>query len=83
MTSDWLIDLHSAIFFEFFIPKDNSVRIDEFAAIPILLPSKFLIEYILAGKTLLDYTNLFFQNDYKKNDKITYKYFKDKYGRRN
>ena len=27
-----------------------------------------LIEYILAGKTLQDYTNLFSLNDYKKND---------------
>ena len=36
------------------------------------------IEYMLAGKTLLlDYTNLFSRNDYKKNDKIIYKYFKD------
>ena len=32
------------------------------------------IEYILAGKTLLDYTNLF-RNGYKKNVKIIYKYF--------
>ena len=40
------------------------------------------IEYMLAGKTLLDYINLFFPNDYKKNDKIIYKYFTDKYGRR-
>ena len=45
------------------------------------------IEYIIAGKTLLDYTNLFSLNDYQKNDKVTYKYFKDKcdkrkYGRR-
>ena len=31
-----------------------------------------LIEYIIAGKTLLDYTNLFSFNDYKKNDKIIY-----------
>ena len=31
------------------------------------------IEYMLAGKTLLDYTNLFSPNDYKKNDKILYK----------
>ena len=36
------------------------------------------IEYILAGKTLLEYTNLFSPNDYK-NDQIIYKYFKDKY----
>ena len=40
------------------------------------------IEYMLAGKTLLDDTNLFSPNDYKKNDKIIYKYFNDKYGRR-
>ena len=30
------------------------------------------IEYMLVGKTLLDYTHLFFPNDYKKNDKIIY-----------
>ena len=41
------------------------------------------IEYILAGKTLLDYTNLFSLNDYKKNHKIMCKYFKNKYGRSN
>ena len=37
------------------------------------------IEYLLAGKNLLDYTNLFSTNYYKKNDKIIYKYFKGKY----
>ena len=40
------------------------------------------IEYMLAGKTLLDYTNLLSPNDYKKNDKIIYNYFKNKYVRR-
>ena len=35
------------------------------------------IEYMILGKTLLDYTNLFSPNDYKKNDKIIYKYFKN------
>ena len=40
------------------------------------------IEYMLAGKTLLDYTNLFSLNHYKRNDKVIYKYFKDRYGRR-
>ena len=39
------------------------------------------LEYMLAGKTLLDDTNSFSPNDYKKNDKIIYKYFKDKYGK--
>ena len=38
------------------------------------------IEYMVTGKTLLDYTNLFPPNNYKKNDKIIYKYFQDKYG---
>ena len=31
------------------------------------------IEYMLAGKTLLDYTNLFSPKDYQKNDSIIYK----------
>ena len=37
------------------------------------------IEYMLAGKLLLDYTNLFSPYDYKKNERIICKYFKDKY----
>ena len=41
------------------------------------------LEYMLAGKTLLDYTNLFSPNDYEvdyeKIDKIIYRYFEDKY----
>ena len=40
------------------------------------------IEYMIAGKTLLDYTNLFSPNDYKENDKIIYKYFKERCGKR-
>ena len=37
---------------------------------------------MIAGKIWLDYINLFSPNDYRKNDKIIYKYFKDKYGKR-
>ena len=33
------------------------------------------IDFMLEGKSLLDYTNLFYPNKYKKNDKITLKYF--------
>ena len=33
------------------------------------------IEFMLKGKNLLDYTNLFSPNDYEKNDKIMIKYF--------
>ena len=35
------------------------------------------IEYMLTGKTLLDYTSLLSPNDFKKNGKIIYKCFKD------
>ena len=41
-----------------------------------------LIKFMIAGKTLLDYTNLFSPNDDKENDNIICKYFKDKYGKR-
>ena len=40
------------------------------------------IEYMLVGRILLDYISLFSQNNYKNNEKIIYKYFKNKYGRR-
>ena len=33
------------------------------------------IDFMLKGKILLDYTNLFPPNDYEKNDKIILKYF--------
>ena len=36
-------------------------------------------EYMIAGKTLLDHTNLFSPNDYQKNENIICNYFKDKY----
>ena len=33
------------------------------------------IDFMLKGKSLLEYTNLFSSNDYEKNDKIMLKYF--------
>ena len=33
------------------------------------------IDFMLKGKRLLDYTDLFSPNDYEKNDKIILKYF--------
>ena len=33
------------------------------------------IYFMLKGKSLLEYTNLFSSNDYEKNDKIILKYF--------
>ena len=34
------------------------------------------INYMLKGKTLLDYTNLFSPNDFKKNDQVIKRIFK-------
>ena len=33
------------------------------------------IDFMLNGKSLLEYTNLFSRNDYEKNDKIILKFF--------
>ena len=33
------------------------------------------VDFMLKGKSLLDYTNLFFPNEYKKNDKMISKDF--------
>ena len=38
-----------------------------------------LINYMLKGKTLLDYTNLFSPNDFKKNDRVIKRIFKNEY----
>ena len=35
------------------------------------------INYMLKGKTLVDYTNLFSPNDFKKNDQIIKRIFKN------
>ena len=35
------------------------------------------IDFMLAGKTLTDYTNLFSPYDFDKNDQIIFSYFKD------
>ena len=35
------------------------------------------IDFMLAGKTLTDYTNLFSPHDFDKNDQIILSYFKD------
>ena len=35
------------------------------------------IDFMFAGKTLIDYTNMFSPHDFNKNDSITFSYFKD------
>ena len=92
------IDRNTVVFFDSFgienIPQEelkkikdklithNILRIQDNESIMCGFYCISFIEYIYAGKTLLDYTNLFSPNDYKKNDKIIYKYFKNKYRRR-
>ena len=60
----------------------NTFRIQDNESIMCGFYCIAFIEYMLAGKTLLDYTKFFSLNDYKKNDMMIYKYLKDKYGRR-
>ena len=36
-----------------------------------------VIDFMLAGKTLIDYTNLFSTHDFNKSDRIILSYFKD------
>ena len=38
-------------------------------------------EYMVSGRNLLDYTNLFSSIDYEKNEKIIYNYFRYEYGK--
>ena len=93
-----LINKNTAIYFDSFgieyIPQEalskirdksithNIFRIQDSESIMCGFYCNAFIEYMLAGKRLLDYTNLFSMNDYKENDKIIYKHFKDKYDRR-
>ena len=41
------------------------------------------IDFMLAGKTLIDYTSLFSPYDFNKNDNIILSYFKDAWNRSN
>ena len=56
--------------------KSNIFRIQAYDSIMCGYYCIEFINYMLKGKTLLDYTNLFFHNDFKKNDKITKRIFK-------
>ena len=88
------IDRNTAVYFDSFgneyIPQEalnkirdksitqNIFRIQDDESIMYGFFCIAFIEYMLAGKPLLDYSDLFSPNDYKKNDKIIYKCFKDK-----
>ena len=84
------IEENLAVYFDYFrieyIPQEvlnkikeksiihNIFRIQDNESIMCQLYCIAFIEYMLAGKTLLDYTNLVSLNDYKKNDKVIYRY---------
>ena len=57
--------------------KSNIFRIQEYYSIMCGYFSIEFINYMLKGKTLLDYTNLFSPNDFKKNDQIIKRIFKN------
>ena len=60
----------------------NTFRIQDNESIMSRFCYIAFIEYMLVEKYLLDYTNSFSPNHYKKNDKMIYYFFEDKYGRR-
>ena len=56
--------------------KSNIFRLQAYDSIMCGYYCIEFINYMLKGKTLLDYTNLFSPNDFKKNDQITKRIFK-------
>ena len=57
--------------------KSNIFRIQAYDSIMCGYFCIEFINYILKGKTLLEYTNLFSPNDFKKNDRIIKRIFKN------
>ena len=57
----------------------NIVRLQTYDSIMCGYYCIEFINYMLKGKTLLDYTNLFSPNDFKKNDRVIKRIFKDEY----
>ena len=57
--------------------KSNIFRIQAYNSMCGYFCIEF-INYMLKGKTLLDYTNLFSPNDFKKNDQVIKRIFKNK-----
>ena len=53
----------------------NIYRIQEYDSIMCGYFCIGFIDFVLKGKSLLEYTNLFSPSDYKRNDKIISKYF--------
>ena len=86
------VKTNEAIYFDSFgiehIPKEinkfignknmisNIFRIQAYNSIMCGYFCKEFINYMLEGKTLLDYTNLFSPNDFKKDDRVLKEYLK-------
>ena len=80
------VNRNTAVYFDSFgiehIPQEVLSKIRGKSIMCLFYCIAFL-EYMIAGKKLLNNTNLFSPNNYEKNGKIIYKYFKDKYCKRN
>ena len=57
--------------------KSNIFRIQAYDSIMCGYFCIQFINYMLKGKILLDYTNLFWPNDFKKNDRVIKRIFKN------
>ena len=57
--------------------KANILRIQTYDSIMCGYFSIRFINFMLRGKTLTEFTNLFSSNDFKRNDNIILNYFKD------
>ena len=57
--------------------KSNIFRVQAYDSIMCGYFCIEFINYMLNGKTLLDYTNLFSPNDFKKNDRVIKRIFKN------
>ena len=57
--------------------ESNIFRIEAYDSITCGYFCIEFINYMLKGKTLLDYTNLFSPNDFKKNDQVIKRIFKN------
>ena len=92
------IDRNTTVYFDSFgteyIPQELSNKINEKSITHNIfrvlsnepMKSGFycmtFMEYVIAGKFLLDYTNLFPFNDFQKNNEIILKFYKVKYDKR-
>ena len=57
--------------------KTNTFRVQEDNSIMCRYFCRGFIDFMLAGKNLSDYSNLFSPHDFKKNDNIILSYFKN------